>query len=45
MNKKLDKKWSIFKLGELIKERKDFSTRTNQYPILSVTKNGIMPQR
>lgn len=44
MNKEFNKEWSIFKLGELIKEKKDFSTRNNQYPILSVTKNGIIPQ-
>jgi type I restriction enzyme, S subunit len=36
--------WKSIKLGNLIKEVKEKSTVNNQFPVLSVTKNGIVAQ-
>src|SRR5690606_2907056 len=36
--------WKKIKLGKLIKELNERSTKNNQYQILSVTKEGIIPQ-
>ncbi len=40
-----DGKWIKLKIKDLIKEVNDRTTQNNQYEVLSVTKNGIVPQR
>jgi type I restriction enzyme, S subunit len=37
--------WIELKIKDLIKEVNDRTTQNNQYEVLSVTKNGIVPQR
>jgi type I restriction enzyme S subunit len=37
--------WIKLKIKDLIKEVNDRTTQNNQYEVLSVTKNGIVPQR